>query len=112
MRGDGSAVRDFLFVGDAVEGMLLAYEKGIDKGPINLGSGRGYSIKELVQAVLEATGRAGDPVVWDTSKPDGTPKKQLDVSRLGALGWRARIPLAEGLTNTVADFATRGSTRL
>ena len=54
--GDGSAVRDFLFVGDAVEGMLLAYEKGIDKGPINLGSGRGYSIKELVQAVLEATG--------------------------------------------------------
>jgi len=51
----------------------------------------------------EATGYQGE-ILWDTSKPDGTPKKQLDVSRLAALGWRARIPLAQGLASTVAGF--------
>ena len=53
--------------------------------------------------VATATGYQG-AIEWDSSKPDGTPKKQLDVSRLAALGWRARIPLAEGLVNTVALF--------
>jgi len=57
----------------------------------------------LAEAVATATGFQGE-IVWDTSKPDGTPKKQLDVSRLAALGWRARIPLAEGLRSTVALF--------
>ena len=61
------------------------------------------SIRELAIAVAEATGFRGS-IHWDTSKPDGTPKKQLDVSRLKALGWQARIPLAEGLTSTVALF--------
>jgi GDP-L-fucose synthase len=61
------------------------------------------SIRELAEAVAEATGYRGD-ILWDSSKPDGTPKKQLDVSRLAALGWRARIPLAEGLRSTVTLF--------
>jgi GDP-L-fucose synthase len=61
--------------------------------------------------VAKATGYQGE-ILWDSSKPDGTPKKQLDVSRLSALGWHARIPLAEGLASTVADFAEQGSRRL
>jgi GDP-L-fucose synthase len=64
------------------------------------------SIKALAQAVAEAVGFQGN-ISWDTSKPDGTPKKQLDVSRLAALGWRARIPLAEGLSSTVEAFRSQ-----
>ena len=57
----------------------------------------------VAEAVAEATGFQGD-ILWDTSQPDGTPKKQLDVSRMAALGWRARIPLSEGLRSTVQLF--------
>jgi GDP-L-fucose synthase len=103
--GDGSAVRDFLFVTDAVDGMLLAYEKGIGQGAINLGSGRGYSIKELVGAVLAATGRAGDPVVWDTSKPSGEPRKVADITRAREiLGFAPRIELTDAVRRTVAWY--------
>jgi len=61
------------------------------------------TIRELAEAVAEATGFRGE-IHWDASKPDGTPKKLLDVSQLAALGWRARIPLADGLCSTVAQF--------
>jgi GDP-L-fucose synthase len=61
------------------------------------------TIRELAEQVAAATGYQGQ-ILWNTNKPDGTPKKQLDVSRLAALGWRARIPLVEGLGSTVADF--------
>jgi GDP-L-fucose synthase len=70
---------------------------------VNVGTGVDLSIRELAEAVATATGYQG-AIEWDSSKPDGTPKKQLDVSRLAALGWRARIPLAEGLASTVALF--------
>ena len=70
---------------------------------LNVGTGLDLSIRELAEAVATATGYQG-AIEWDSSKPDGTPKKQLDVSRLAALGWRARIPLAEGLASTVALF--------
>jgi Nucleoside-diphosphate-sugar epimerases len=68
-----------------------------------VGTGVDLSIRELAEAVATATGYQGT-IKWDPSKPDGTPKKQLDVSRLAALGWSARIPLAEGLASTVALF--------
>jgi GDP-L-fucose synthase len=70
---------------------------------LNVGTGVDLSIRELAEAVATATGYQG-AIDWDSSKPDGTPKKQLDVSRLAAHGWRARIPLAEGLASTVALF--------
>ena len=70
---------------------------------LNVGTGVDLSIRELAEAVAAATGFKGE-IVWDISKPDGTPKKQLDVSRLAALGWRARIPLDEGLRSTVQLF--------
>ena len=70
---------------------------------MNVGTGVDLTIRALAEAVAEATGFQGE-IQWDTSKPDGTPKKQLDVSRLATLGWRARIQLAEGLASTVALF--------
>jgi GDP-L-fucose synthase len=70
---------------------------------LNVGTGVDLSIRELAEAVAAATSFQGE-ISWDRSKPDGTPKKQLDVSRLAALGWRARIPLADGLVDTVAEF--------
>ena len=70
---------------------------------LNVGTGIDVSIRELAQFVAAATGYQGD-IHWDASKPDGTPKKQLDVTRLASLGWRARISLEEGLTSTVSLF--------
>ena len=70
---------------------------------LNVGTGVDLSIRELADAVAQATGFSGF-VHWDTSKPDGTPKKQLDVSRLAGLGWQAKIPLSMGLASTVALF--------
>ena len=69
------------------------------------------SIRELAEAVAKATGFTGT-IYWDTNKPDGTPKKQLDVSSLMNLGWRAQIPLAEGLVSTVALFREQLSQEL
>jgi len=113
--GSGSPLREFLHVDDLGEACVFALERW-QPGPeqlqfLNVGTGVDLTIRELAEAVAAATGYQGE-IRWDTSKPDGTPKKQLDVGRLAALGWRARIPLAEGLVSTVADFAARGSERL
>ena len=70
---------------------------------LNVVTGVDLPIKDFAEAVAEAVGYKG-VIQWDTTKPDGTPKKQLDVSRMQALGWLARIPLAEGLASTVALF--------
>ena len=113
--GSGTPLREFLHVDDLGEACVFALEQW-QPGPeelqfLNVGTGVDLTIRELAEAVAAATGYQGE-IHWDTSKPDGTPKKQLDVSRLAALGWTARIPLAEGLASTVADFAARGSERL
>ena len=105
--GTGKPQREFLHVDDLGEACLFALEHW-QPGPdqlqfLNVGTGIDLSIRELAEAVAAATGFQGE-ICWDASKPDGTPKKQLDVSRLAALGWRARIPLSEGLANTVAEF--------
>ena len=76
-----------------------------------MGTGLDLPIRALAEAVAEATGYQGE-ILWDTNKPDGIPKKQLDVSRLAALGWRARIPLAQGLVSTVAEFREQLSQQL
>jgi GDP-L-fucose synthase len=113
--GTGTPLREFLHVDDLGEACVFALERW-QPGPeelqfLNVGTGVDLTIRELAEAVAAATGFAGS-LEWDTTKPDGTPKKQLDVSRLAALGWRARIPLAEGLAGTVAEFASSGSARL
>jgi GDP-L-fucose synthase len=102
--GDGSAVRDLLYVSDAVDGMLLAYEKGIGQGAFNLGSGHGYSIRELVEAVRQATGHS-HPVVWDTDKPAGEPRKVADITRARELlGYAPKVALADAIDRTVGWY--------
>ena len=113
--GSGSPLREFLHVDDLGEACVFALEQW-QPGPdelqfLNVGTGVDQTIRELAEAVAAAAGFQGE-IHWDTSKPDGTPKKQLDVSKLAALGWQARIPLAEGLASTLADFKIRGSQRL
>jgi GDP-L-fucose synthase len=113
--GTGTPLREFLHVDDLGEACVFALERwqpGSDELQfLNVGTGVDLTIRALAEQVAAATGYRGE-MIWDASKPDGTPKKQLDVSRLAALGWRARIPLAEGLVSTVADFASQGSRRL
>ncbi|NDG74523.1 MAG: GDP-L-fucose synthase [Synechococcaceae bacterium WB8_1B_136] len=114
--GTGSPLREFLHVDDLGEACVFALEHWDPASPqalrdaageplafLNVGTGVDLTIRQLAEAVAEATGFQGD-IHWDASKPDGTPKKQLDVSRLATLGWKARIPLAEGLRSTVALF--------
>ena len=114
--GTGTPLREFLHADDLGEACVFALEHwdpGSPKAPrdasgaplafLNVGTGVDLSIRELAEAVAAATGFGGE-IHWDASKPDGTPKKQLDVSRLAALGWRARIPLADGLQQAVAAF--------
>ena len=105
--GSGTPLREFLHVDDLGEACVFALEH-CQPGPeelqhLNVGTGVDLTIRELAEAVAAATGFSGE-IRWDATQPDGTPKKQLDVSRLAALGWRARIPLAEGLPSTVAAF--------
>jgi GDP-L-fucose synthase len=112
--GTGSPLREFLHVDDLGEACVFALERW-QPGPeelqfLNVGTGVDLTIRELAEQVATATGYQGT-IEWDATKPDGTPKKQLNVSRLAELGWRARIPLAEGLASTVVDFAARGSSR-
>ncbi len=105
--GTGTPLREFLHVDDLGEACVFALERWQpgkdDLQHLNVGTGLDLSIRQLAEAVAEATGYRGE-ILWDPSKPDGTPRKQLDVGRLAALGWRARIPLAEGLASTVALF--------
>ena len=113
--GSGTPLREFLHVDDLGEACVFALEQW-QPGPdelqhLNVGTGVDLSIRELAQAVAAATGFAGE-INWDSSKPDGTPRKQLDVSRLAGLGWRARIPLVEGLASTVAEFRDQFSQQL
>ena len=105
--GTGTPLREFLHVDDLGEACVFALEQwqpaADDLQHLNVGTGIDLSIKALAEAVAGATGFKGE-IHWDASKPDGTPKKQLDVGRMASLGWRARIPLAEGLARTVDLF--------
>ena len=105
--GTGTPRREFLHVDDLGEACVFALENW-QPGPdelqyLNVGTGIDLSIKELAYLVAKTVGFEGD-IQWDSSKPDGTPRKQLDVSKLGGMGWRAAIPLAEGLAKTYAAF--------
>jgi GDP-L-fucose synthase len=102
--GDGSPTREFLFVDDAADGIVTAAEKYDGGEPVNLGSGEEISIQDLAALVARETGYAG-AIRWDTTKPNGQPRRKLDVSRAASLfGWRATITLAEGLKRTVAWY--------
>jgi GDP-L-fucose synthase len=102
--GDGSPTREFLYVEDAAEGILLAAERYDASEPVNLGSGREIAIRDLAQEIARAARFTGR-FVWDTSKPNGQPRRQLDVTRARErFGFEARTPFAEGLAATVAYY--------
>jgi len=105
--GDGSATREFLFVEDAAEGIILASEKLEQPQPINLGSGEEISIKALATLIAKKVGFTGN-FLWDTSKPNGQPKRMLDTSKaLKLFGFKAKHTLAQGLDKTVQAFTTK-----
>jgi GDP-L-fucose synthase len=102
--GDGSPTREFLYVGDAADGILTATEfyNGIE--PVNIGSGQEISIKDLAEMIAHLTGFNGK-IVWDTTKPNGQPRRALDTSRAtDYFGWKARTPFEEGLHQTIAWY--------
>ena len=107
--GSGSPRREFLHVDDLASAAVFCLERwqhdpsSHEPAFLNVGTGVDLSIKELATQIAAATGFQGR-IAWDSSKPDGTPRKLLDVSRLGAMGWRATIPLAEGLQRVVAEL--------
>jgi len=99
--GDGSPTREFLYVEDAAEGILLAAEKYDSSEPVNLGSGMEISIKDLVEMIARLTGFSGN-IIWDASKPNGQPRRRLDVTRAEReFGFKAGTSFEEGLKRTI-----------
>jgi GDP-L-fucose synthase len=102
--GDGSPTREFLFVEDCAEAIVLALERYDGPEPVNVGSGVEISIRDLAELVGELTGYEGE-VVWDTSKPNGQPRRNLEVSHARELfGFEAQTPLRDGLERTIAWY--------
>jgi GDP-L-fucose synthase len=103
--GSGTPRREFLHVDDLAAGCLHLMESTNPPDWINLGCGQDVSIRELAELVKTTVGYQGN-LSFDTSKPDGTPRKLLDVAKMNALGWKAQIPLATGLAEAYSDFRT------
>lgn len=101
--GTGSPLREFIFADDLADACLFLMNNYEDGGMINAGSGQEVSIRELTVLVAEAVGYPGE-IIWDMSKPDGTPRKIMDSSRLNALGWTAKTSLRDGLAQMYAWF--------
>ena len=101
--GTGSPRREFLHVDDLADACAFLLGQAEPPDWINVGTGTDVTIRELTELVAEVTGYRGR-IVWDSTKPDGTPRKLMDVSRLSALGWRARVDLRAGVERTYASF--------
>lgn len=102
--GDGSPTREFLYVEDAAEGILLAAEHYNDSSPVNLGSGAEIAVRDLVKAIAQLTGFVGQ-VKWDTTRPNGQPRRALDTGKAERLfGFKAQMPLEQGLRRTIAWY--------
>jgi GDP-L-fucose synthase len=107
--GDGSPTREFLYVDDAAEGVVLATLRYDGPDPVNLGTGEEISIKALAELIGEATGFEGE-IVWDTTKPNGQPRRSLDTSRARELfGFEAQTPFRDGIARTVAWYREHAS---
>jgi len=104
--GTGTPRREFLYVDDFADACVFLLKNYSGSQFINIGTGEDMTIAEFAQLVAEVVGFRGE-IVYDRSKPDGTPRKLVDVSRLSALGWKARVSLRQGLGQAYADFLTR-----
>lgn len=101
--GDGSPTREFLHVDDLADALVFLMNNYNDPSHINIGSGQEYSIKELAEIVAKVVGFTGS-IAWDTSKPNGTPRRKLDTSKLDNLGWSSSIDLEGGIQDTYQWF--------
>jgi GDP-L-fucose synthase len=101
--GSGQVKREFLYVDDMADACVFLMEQGVDAGMYNIGTGVDVTIRELADTVMQVIGFKGQ-IVFDASKPDGTPRKLLDVSRLSNLGWQAKTSLREGISLAYQDF--------
>ena len=101
--GTGAPRREFLYVDDMAEACIYLMEKGVHDGLFNVGTGTDVTIRELAETVIQVVGFEGT-MIFDTSHPDGTPRKLLDVSRMQALGWQAKTALQDGIAKAYADF--------
>ena len=110
--GDGSPTREFLYVDDCVDALLLGLHRYDGPEPINIGTGEEIAIRDLAALVAETTGFEGR-IVWDPSKPNGYPRRKLDTGRAERLlGFRSQVPLRDGLARTIAwyrDHAVAGA---
>ncbi len=98
--GSGAPMREFLYVDDLAEACLFLMENYNEKETVNIGTGEDITIKQLAETIQKMVGFEGN-LVFDTSKPDGTPRKLLDVSKINNLGWKHKINLEEGITKTI-----------
>lgn len=105
--GSGRPKREFLSVDDLADACVFLIRNYSGEDALNIGTGVGTAIADFARLVAEVVGYRGD-IVFDTSRPDGAPQKLLDVSRLSKLGWKAKIPMREGLADAYADFLAGG----
>lgn len=104
--GSGKPMREFLYVDDMAEALVFLMEAGISDGMFNVGTGEDVTIRELAETVMGVVGFEGE-IVFDASKPDGSPRKLLNVDRMRGLGWQARTSLSDGIAKAYADFLTK-----
>jgi GDP-L-fucose synthase len=108
--GTGSPMREFLHADDLAEACVYLMESYSDSELVNIGTGIDVTIKELAETVKQIVGFEGE-INWDTSRPDGTPRKLMDVSKLHSLGWKHKIELKDGIALAYQDFLTNVSIR-
>lgn len=101
--GSGTPMREFLFVDDMAAAVVFALENKLPHYLYNVGTGEDLTIKELAETIQKITGHQGD-IIWDATKPDGTPRKLMDVSKMHALGWKHQVELEEGIQKTYDWF--------
>lgn len=101
--GSGKPMREFLYVDDMAEACVFLMEKGVDEGLFNVGTGQDVTIRALAETVMDVVGYRGQ-ITFDDSKPDGTPRKLLNVDRMKHLGWEAKTSLRDGIALAYADF--------
>lgn len=101
--GSGTPMREFLFVDDMAEAVVFALENTLPDYLYNIGTGEDLTIKELAETIQKITGHQGE-IVWDSSKPDGTPRKLMDISKMHDLGWKHKVELEEGIKKTYDWF--------
>lgn len=101
--GDGSALREFLYVDDLADLCVFLMNNYNEQDPVNAGSGEEISIKDLAELVASIVGYRGE-ILWDTTKPNGTPRKLLDLSKSKNIGWKYKTPLIDGIKMTYEDF--------